>query len=259
MLNYNRLQYTQQTLENIIAKTTIPHQIIVVDNGSTDGTRDYLKSMKNKTNAEEFRCIFNTHNLGIGGGRNEGLLKATGDYLMTIDDDILVPDHYDIMLKEACDNIENLGITGINVEKKRFPIKNINGVDLQIKDDNLGGGCLCMPRRSFDKLGFFYNRFVYGIEDVDMYLRVERLKLVNGYIFADGEHIDENNNKTYVALKKKTHNRRSRQFRVIGHRWAFYKKHYKDTGSVYIPYTQPNVSNFDENFNMKIGEEDGYK
>ena len=54
ILNWNRLHYTKQTLECIIEKTTVPHELIFVDNGSVDGTREYLKDMENKTNAENF-------------------------------------------------------------------------------------------------------------------------------------------------------------------------------------------------------------
>ena len=81
MLNWNRMHYSKQTLESIITKTTIPHELIFVDNGSEDGTREYLKSMGDKTNAEKITYIFNDKNFGVAGGRNSGLAVASGDYL----------------------------------------------------------------------------------------------------------------------------------------------------------------------------------
>lgn len=51
ILNWNRLHYTKRTLEKIIERTTVPHELIFIDNGSKDGTIEYLISMKNKTNA----------------------------------------------------------------------------------------------------------------------------------------------------------------------------------------------------------------
>lgn len=251
LLTYNRLAYTKQTLENLIAKTTIPHQYILVDNGSVDGTREYLKSMEHKTNALNVIYKFNDHNLGVAGGRNEGLLVAGGDIIMTIDDDIIVPENYDIMLKEAWDKVENLGITGISLEKKKFGVVDFNGVKMQVKKGNLGGGCLCFSRKMFEKLGFFYNGFVYGIEDVDMYFRVERLGLINAYIEANGEHIDEHKDQNYFNLKRSIHGKKSKEFSAIGKRWRFYKIRYKQTGSVYVPYREPNVEKYDTRFNIK--------
>ena len=233
VLNYNRLKYTKRTISNLISKTTVEHEFIFVDNGSIDGTREYLKSLEYETNAKVVKYIFNDENLGVAGGRNIGLRAADGYYLMTIDDDILVPDNYDKLLIEACDKIPKLGITGISVEKKNYPVKNINGVDLQFKKDgNLNGGCLCMPRRTFDRVGYFYAFATYGVEDCDMYVRIKYLKLISAYIIPKGIHIDEKNNAEYAALKKSYHSPKSKVFRSVGSNEIRYKK----TKNVYVPY-----------------------
>lgn len=240
VLNYNRLELTQQTVENLISKTTVPHEFIFVDNNSTDasGVRQYLLSLENKTNAKRVRYVFNKSNLGVAGGRNTGLRIAAGDYLMTIDDDVLVPDDYDKCLIEVCDNVPDLGITGVCVEKpKRTGIQNINGIDVRVKMGNLGGACLCMPRRVFNQVGYFRADFVYGIEDVDMYLRLNILRLKGVYIMPLGKHIDKRENISYEKLKRFTHKKHSKPFRKIGANATAYKK----TKEVYIPYKSPNI------------------
>lgn len=232
VLNYNRLEYTKQTVSNLIKKTKVEHEFIFVDNGSTDGTREYLRSLLHKTNAKQVRCIFNDKNLGVAGGRNIGLKVAEGDYLMTIDDDIIVPDNYDGYLIEACDKIPNLGITGISVERKNYSIRNINGVNLQFKDGNLNGGCLCMPRRTFEKVGYFYAFAVYGGEDCDMYIRIKQLKLISAYIVPKGIHIDKGENVKYKTLKKSYHTPKSKVFQNVGNNELKYKR----SKNVYVPY-----------------------
>lgn len=246
VLNYNRLKYTKQTVENLIAITKVPHEFIFVDNGSVDGTREYLKSLEHKTNAKKVTYVFNDKNLGVGGGRNSGLVKATGDYLMTIDDDILVPEGYDQKFKDACDKVENLGITGVNVEKKSFKSVDFEGVTLQVKKGNLGGGCLCLPRRVFEQVGYYMDEFVYGMEDCDMYNRISFLKLISGYIDTPGVHLDEKENPLYVRLKHKVHKRRSHPYNRMANKAYKYRRRRLPIYHPYNPNLKVDATLFDK-------------
>jgi O-antigen biosynthesis protein len=239
VLNWNRLHYSKQTIENIIKNTTIPHELIFVDNGSKDGTREYLLDMQTKTNAKNVICQFNSRNLGVAGGRNSGIVKATGDYLVTIDDDILVPKDWDILMVEACDKIPKLGITGVNVEPIKFPVQEINGTKVRPKNGNLGGACLCIPRRVFKRVGY-YNYFNnYGHEDAGMYYRLAYLGLISAYIEPQGIHLDTDADKAYRAAKNDAHKKGSIQLQAL----ASYRAELKRTGNVYVP--------FDPNFEPK--------
>jgi GT2 family glycosyltransferase len=235
VLNYNRLKYTKQTISSLIKNTSIKHEFIFVDNGSTDGTREYLKSLKNKTNASREILVFNKYNYGVAGGRSSGLIHARGDYLMTIDDDVLVPSGYDKHIASVCDNVKKIGVTGINVEKRKYPIVKINGVDVQLKKDNLGGACLCLPRRVFGRVGYFSPDFVYGGEDLDLYFRVKELGLISAYIVPNGKHIDRRENKDYELLKKQAHQQDSEQVKKAISNAIEYRKR----GSVFVPYRIP--------------------
>jgi len=243
VLNYNRLKYTKKTIQNLIDKTTVEHEFIFVDNGSIDGTREYLKRLeeKNLTNAKKVTCVFNPSNYGVAGGRNSGLRVATGDYLMTIDDDIIVPDKYDKLLIEACDKIPKLGLVGVCVEPNKpkyvYPVSVRDGVKVRRKDGNLGGGCLCMPRRAFDRVGYFSPDFAYGGEDCDMHIRMTQIKLISVYIVPYGKHIDKRENKAYESLKKHAHNKKSASYKKIGDNSGKYRK----TKNVYIPYREPDI------------------
>lgn len=234
MLNWNRLHYSKRTLESIIKKTTIRHELILVDNGSVDGTREYLQDMVDKTNAERVILVFNEKNLGVAGGRNSGLVKASGDYLVTIDDDVLVPDNWDLLMAEACDKIPKLGITGVNVEPFKFPVKEIKGVKVRPKNGNLGGACLCIPRRVFSTVGYYNTFGLYGHEDAMMYYRLKHLGLISAYIVPKGIHIDKDKDKKYREQKNRAHAKGSAALKAL----ALARLKLKKTGNVYVPYTE---------------------
>jgi glycosyltransferase involved in cell wall biosynthesis len=232
VLNWNRLHYTKQTVESIMKKTSMPHELIFVDNGSVDGTREYLKDMENKTNADKVIYVFNDKNLGVAGGRNSGLVHASGDYLVTIDDDILVPDKWDLLMAKACDKIPQLGITGVNVEPIKFPVQDINGARVRPKAGNLGGACLCLPKRVFKRVGYYNYFSTYGHEDAAMYYRLVHLGLMSAYIEPKGIHLDKDADKAYRKAKNDAHAKNSVQLRAL----SYYRLILRKTGDVYVPF-----------------------
>jgi len=243
VLNWNRLRYSRQTIENLIKKTTVPHELILVDNNSSEpGLKEYLLGVSGNKNTIRVERVFNSKNLGVGGGRNSGLVKAKGDYLMTIDDDILVPENYDIQLIDVCDKVPKLGITGINVEPTKYPASNISGVKFCPKNGNLGGGCLCMPRRIHNTVGFYNCFSLYGHEDCSMFYRLTKIGLISAYIAPRGIHLDKDEDKEYRKAKNNAHERGSIQLGKL----SSYLKEMRTTGNVYVPY-DPNYSPVDEN------------
>jgi glycosyltransferase involved in cell wall biosynthesis len=78
---YNRKAYLLACLETVFAQTHAPHEVIVVDDGSTDGTVEALGGY-----AERIQVIQQT-NSGPGVARNRGAKEATGEYLAFLDSD----------------------------------------------------------------------------------------------------------------------------------------------------------------------------
>ncbi|MFH2021106.1 MAG: glycosyltransferase family 2 protein [archaeon] len=69
-------------------------EIIAVDDGSTDNTRDILQKIKG------IRCIFHKHNIGKGGAMRTGIKEASGDIIITQDADLEYdPKDYEILIK----------------------------------------------------------------------------------------------------------------------------------------------------------------
>jgi glycosyltransferase involved in cell wall biosynthesis len=95
--SYNRLEYTIRTMNSVVENTKYPdYKHVIVDNGSNDGTRQWLKWIKegegNWFNNVDFE--FAPNNLGDWGGMIYGAKKYAKDYkyIVQLDNDISVPE-----------------------------------------------------------------------------------------------------------------------------------------------------------------------
>lgn len=88
VLTWNSLPYIKQTLPPLVKQKCSDIEYIYVDNGSTDGTVEYIDQQIKKN--KNIRIIKNTTNLGISIAKNNGVKEAKGEYLLLIDDDILI-------------------------------------------------------------------------------------------------------------------------------------------------------------------------
>lgn len=80
---HNRAKLLPQTLDAILAQTCPAHEIIVVNDGSTDDTADVLAGYGDRI------ITINQANAGVQAARNAGFARATGDYIALTDDDDL--------------------------------------------------------------------------------------------------------------------------------------------------------------------------
>lgn len=85
LLNYNGLDNLRLCLDSIARNTPEAHEVIVVDNGSTDGSLEFLHGQQDITLVE------NSTNLGCPGARAQGMSIARGDYVVLLDNDTVVP------------------------------------------------------------------------------------------------------------------------------------------------------------------------
>ncbi len=92
--NYNRAGMIGETIVNMERQTLTPHEIIVVDDGSRDGSVDFLRSL-----GDRIRLVVQD-NAGPGAARNAGLAIATGDYIQFFDsDDLCTPDKIECQVR----------------------------------------------------------------------------------------------------------------------------------------------------------------
>jgi glycosyltransferase involved in cell wall biosynthesis len=80
---YNEYQWIREVLRRVLA-VPIPKEVIVVDDGSTDGTRDILRELEDGT----VRVFYQPANRGKGAALREGFRHATGDVVLVQDADL---------------------------------------------------------------------------------------------------------------------------------------------------------------------------
>lgn len=217
MVTYNRLDLTKKMLESLFA-TTEGFRLFIVDNGSSDGTVDYLREMQ-RQRPEIHEIMYNRENRGIAVGRNQGLLMAdkhNDPYLSTVDNDVVF---YKGWLKDCIRFLEvnqNYAV-GLNFEGTEYPVKTINGESLQYKrEGNLGTACTVFPRMLHEKIGFFTTEFgLYGEEDADYFFRARQAGYEMGYMVKTGKHLGEGDadQGPYREFKTKAHAKNLDQFR----------------------------------------------
>jgi len=84
VLNFNGLEFLKQTVTPIENLSYPNKEIIYVDNASIDGSVEYLKQFKN------IQIVENKNNEGFNKGKNIGIQHAKGDYVLSLDGDILI-------------------------------------------------------------------------------------------------------------------------------------------------------------------------
>jgi len=89
---YNEERYISRCIESVVVQTVLPLEIIVVDDGSVDGTlgilNDYMRRFPGLVR------VISKDNGGISSARNEGLRHACGEYVCFVDADDVIDDGY---------------------------------------------------------------------------------------------------------------------------------------------------------------------
>jgi GT2 family glycosyltransferase len=170
VLTYNNLEINKRFFENF-QKFTNNYELIVIDNGSTDGTVEYLESLTCIN-----RLIKNSTNQGVIKARNLGLKLSTNPYVVCLDNDQIVKNNWLFLLhKEMGQGYDFVGVEAWEMSdrhlmpKKRHVIKRSG-----IKIDYVGaGGCL-MKKSVLEDIGIYDERFGMAYyEDPDLCYRAK--------------------------------------------------------------------------------------
>ncbi len=181
ILNYNGLEHIRPCLESIQRNTPERHEIIVVDNASTDGSKEELRSRRDITLVE------NQTNIGCPPARAQALTLATGDYVVFLDNDTIVTPRWLTTFLEHAKANPLIGIMGPRSNYvsgsqlvPNVPYKDIPGLEafsLQLAAEHrdqltrtrrLVGFCMFVRREVIDKIGNIDESFgKFGFEDDD--------------------------------------------------------------------------------------------
>lgn len=92
IINWNGAQYLARAIDTIFRfKNKTPFEVIIVDNGSTDQSIEYMKNIEK--NKPDVMCIYNKENLGFPKANNIGIRAATGKYILLLNNDIEIRGH----------------------------------------------------------------------------------------------------------------------------------------------------------------------
>ncbi len=185
IVNWNGGQTTMNCLESLIKLTKYPnYKIIVIDNGSSDGTLEKISSIKQ---IDLFKL---NENIGYAPGMNLGwkysIEKYNPDYICNMNNDIVTIQDFwlDLMVEE----LEKDPLRGLCGNKLLFPDGRVQLLFIERKPkwyeekDNgqfdfvkevkaVGGANMLIKRSVIDKIGALDEHFFYGPDDIDYCIR----------------------------------------------------------------------------------------
>jgi len=165
LITYNRLEYTKRTLRYLHDTITVPHYLVVVDNNSTDGTKEYLDTLTKRNKAD--LVIFNPDNYYPGKATNIGWEAGLKNYpeathLMRLDNDMELKMGWDTNAESYFKAIPELGQLGLDHEAIETPKAVLREMYINGKCLNPWPGCVGGPniisRQVYDD-GIRYEEF----------------------------------------------------------------------------------------------------
>jgi GT2 family glycosyltransferase len=191
ILNWNRYEDTVQCLE-YVRKLTYPNvEIIVVDNGSVDGSKDKLP------NEEGIIYVDNPKNRGFTGGHIDGLAVSHGDFILLLNNDALIQADFIDKAMRHFEEDERVAVVGgrayswddelqpMSEQNPFYSYMTINpfsGEGFFLQSDNghvlevntVSGSSVIVRRSVVDEVGYLYDPFFAYFEETDLFARIKR-------------------------------------------------------------------------------------
>ncbi|MDO4287868.1 MAG: glycosyltransferase family 2 protein [Eubacterium sp.] len=199
--NFNGEKYIENCLDSLRTQRFTDSEIIVIDDCSKDNSLALLK------NYEEVQLLVNKKNSGFAASVNRGIKAAQGEYVLLLNNDVVVPENFVEKLYEAIaqderifsasskmiryyerDKIDDTGdfYNILGWAYKRGDGKSVEKLQHQTKVFSTCAGAGIYRRKIFDEIGYFDEHYFAYMEDVDVSYR----GLIHGYknIYAPDAH-----------------------------------------------------------------------
>lgn len=105
---YNNINFTKSAI-NDLKRLPNDHEIIIVDNGSSDNTKEIIAKLQQEMSDSEPELIYisNRSNMGFGYANNQGYKIASGEYVLFLNNDIRVMENHETWSQELISNCKN--------------------------------------------------------------------------------------------------------------------------------------------------------
>lgn len=195
VVTYNNLELTKACLHSLEQHSQYPNlEIIVVDNASSDGSPAFLQDWAD--GAENRQVILNADNKGFAAANNQGLSRASGDYLVMLNNDTVVTPGWVRSLLNHLRRDHSIGIIGpvtnnigneARIDIHYATMEDMQAAAARYTRRHLGEAfpirtlaffCVMLPRSVYEKVGPLDEAFGRGFfEDDDYCRRIEQLGL----------------------------------------------------------------------------------
>lgn len=185
---YNAEKTIEAALNSVATQTYTDYEIVVVNDGSTDVTKDVLKTWR-AAHPDIKIHIKSQENRGLGKSRNRAISMARGVFVALLDaDDTWKPNKLEALQKYLSDNRQVKAVfhaveaIGIGSKKRREAYLPKTVKDLLIKGNPIVPSAFCMKRKMFRYYPFAEKRMFHGAEDLYLWIRLLTDKQPMGYL-----------------------------------------------------------------------------
>lgn len=231
LLAFNEIEYTKLCIESIFRHTSVPFELVLVDNGSTDGTGEYFDTISGA------KVIKNKENLGFAKGCNQGVESSSGDYVLLLNNDTIVTENWLDNLIYCMEGNPEIGLVGpvsnfvageqqievpygSSIEEMQVFARQFNRRDTSkyVETNHLIGFCLLIRRSVIERVGLLDERFGLGnFEDNDYCTRamLAGFKLVR----AGDTFIHHFGNRTFIGNSIDWHSLMEGNWEIFKSKW----------------------------------------
>lgn len=223
IVSFNSSKFIKSCLDSVYGQDYNDYEVIVVDNGSRDGTGEFIKQ-----HYSEVILIENKSNLGACRARNQGIEVSRGEWVLTLDCDVVLSRGFFLSFIKTIDNLpEKTGIVQPKIfDSDRKTIyscgiylswfRRFYDVGKGIKENgqfseskNIFGACSAAAfykRKMLEEIkedtGYFDERFFFLVEDVDLAWRAQRRRWKSLFFPQAGCYHIGNSSKTNKKLRQ---------------------------------------------------------
>ncbi|MFC3209191.1 glycosyltransferase family 2 protein [Aquamicrobium soli] len=172
VLSYNRKDQLQKTVAHLLGITERTGcELIIVDNASTDGCMDEVRPMvQGRINV---RLIENDRNAGVSEGRNIGWRAASRNFILSMDDDILISEYDILEMLDLAQRNRDAGIVSPDIVDTRTG-RTLNGGSIEVNGcaSFFYEGCFLISRAAISDIGYLDAILEVAGEGMDYSLRL---------------------------------------------------------------------------------------